>query len=131
MPGPRPQLVFVGPPLLNLFSTVYGARLNGNQLATVWSSWHLRDRCCDVWVQDWKGGTATLDTDDGSFDLSPQPAAHHLFAGKRVLYTLSKDNEVDWITDWVRFHARNHGANGYCCTTMPPRGTPARHSRTH
>jgi hypothetical protein len=111
MPAPRECLVFVGPPFLNLLPAFYASRLNGRELATVWSSYHLRDRCCDVWIRDWKGGAARLDTDFGSFELTPQRAEHPIFAGKRVLYTLSKDNDIDWIVDWVRFHARNHGAD--------------------
>jgi SAM-dependent methyltransferase len=47
----------------------------------------------------------------GTNSLSPQLAANHLYAGKRVLYTLSKDNDLRWIIDWIRFHVRNHGAN--------------------
>ncbi|HYF09322.1 MAG TPA: hypothetical protein VD970_17000 [Acetobacteraceae bacterium] len=34
-----------------------------------------------------------------------------LFAGRRVLVTLSKDNKLPWITDWLRFHVLEHGAD--------------------
>jgi hypothetical protein len=110
-PAPLDLLLFVGPPFLNLLSGFYDSRVNGRQLGTVWSSYYARDRCCDVWIQGWKGGDVLLDTPFGSYSLSPQIAPHHLYAGKRVLYTLSRDNEIDWIIDWVQFHARNHGAN--------------------
>ncbi len=33
------------------------------------------------------------------------------FAGRNVLVTVSRNNELDWIRDWVRFHARIHGAD--------------------
>jgi hypothetical protein len=33
------------------------------------------------------------------------------FAGRNVLLTLSRDNPLDWIADWARFHAAEHGAN--------------------
>ncbi len=33
------------------------------------------------------------------------------FAGKRVLLTLSKNNRLEWICDWIRFHQDHHGAN--------------------
>jgi hypothetical protein len=110
-PAPGQRLLFVGPPFLNLLSPFHESRLNGHELGTTCLSYYSRDRCCDVWVQEWKGGEAILDTPFGSFVLSPQTAAHHLYVGKRVLYTLSKDNEIDWIIDWVQFHARNHGAD--------------------
>jgi hypothetical protein len=34
-----------------------------------------------------------------------------LFARCNVLYTMSQDNDLDWIEDWVRYHHRAHGAN--------------------
>lgn len=33
------------------------------------------------------------------------------FAGRNTLVTVSRNNELDWIQDWVRFHARIHGAD--------------------
>lgn len=36
------------------------------------------------------------------------PAA---FAGLNVLYTMSRNNDPDWICDWVRYHHSAHGAN--------------------
>ena len=32
------------------------------------------------------------------------------FAGKRVLMAVNKDNALDWIADWARFHAVRHQA---------------------
>lgn len=33
------------------------------------------------------------------------------FAGRNVLLTLSRDNPLEWIADWARFHAAEHGAD--------------------
>lgn len=48
----------------------------------------------------------------------PQPlqtgiSPSHLdwFAGRRVLLTLSKDNPLVWLQDWVHFHVRHHGVD--------------------
>jgi len=38
----------------------------------------------------------------------PQPER---FAGCNVLYTMSQDNDLDWICDWVTYHHRAHGAD--------------------
>jgi hypothetical protein len=108
---PGDSLVFVGPPLLNLLGVFYGSRLNGRELSTTWGAYYLRDRCCDVWIQGAPPIEVRLDTPFGSLAVTPQAAAHHLYARRRVLYTLSKDNEIAWIADWVQFHARNHGAD--------------------
>jgi hypothetical protein len=34
-----------------------------------------------------------------------------LFSNRRVLLTMSKDNDLDWIHDWVTFHVRSHGVD--------------------
>ena len=33
------------------------------------------------------------------------------FAGCRVLYTMLRNEKLEWIQDWIRFHAEEHGAN--------------------
>jgi hypothetical protein len=33
------------------------------------------------------------------------------FAGRRVLFTLSKDNHLDWVADWAGFYASVHGCD--------------------
>lgn len=33
------------------------------------------------------------------------------FAGKNVVYAISKDNHLDWIQDWLRYYVKEHGAN--------------------
>lgn len=105
------NLIFIGPPFLNLFPSFCGGRISGQHLASKISHYYLRDRCSDVWIPNWDGDAVHLELDFGSYQLTPQRAASHLYHGRRVLYTLSRDNEVRWIVDWVKFHARNHGAN--------------------
>jgi hypothetical protein len=43
--------------------------------------------------------------------LVVQPNHAEVFRDRRVLLTISKDNEPVWIHDWVHFFARNHGAD--------------------
>ena len=33
------------------------------------------------------------------------------FAGRNVLFTLSRDNDLSWIADWARYHVGEHGAD--------------------
>lgn len=40
-----------------------------------------------------------------------QQADHDPFAGCNVLYTMSQNNDLDWVCDWVMYHHRAHGAN--------------------
>ncbi|MCR9087094.1 MAG: hypothetical protein NXH97_10165 [Rhodobacteraceae bacterium] len=61
-----------------------------------------------------RGLTAGLEPEIGG---SPVPlplraSGAPLFAGMRVLMAVNKDNDLDWIADWARFHALRHGADG-------------------
>lgn len=47
----------------------------------------------------------------GRFEISPNRNISHLFENKRVLWTLSKNNRLEWIADWVRYNRDIHGAN--------------------
>jgi hypothetical protein len=104
-------LVFIGPPLHNLLPAFRDARLDQRRISATGALFHLRHRCCDVWTPWGTGGASRLELGRESFEFTPQPTAHHLYRGRRVLYTLSKDNEVAWIVDWARFHVSNHGAD--------------------
>lgn len=44
------------------------------------------------------------------FPLAPGAELHDLFAGLRVLMAVSKDNPLDWIADWARFHVQAQGS---------------------
>ena len=36
-----------------------------------------------------------------------------LFAGKNAVYAISKDNKLEWISDWMRYYVQEHGANAF------------------
>lgn len=38
-------------------------------------------------------------------------ASPEMFRGRNVIFTLSKDNDLDWIHDFARFHHRHHRAD--------------------
>src|SRR5262249_35653329 len=43
--------------------------------------------------------------------IRPRESGQQLFAGRRVVTTMSKDNPLDWIKDWARFNVRVHRAD--------------------
>lgn len=43
--------------------------------------------------------------------LPIQPNGNAAFAGRNVIYTLQRDNDLVWIRDWAHFYAREHGAD--------------------
>lgn len=48
---------------------------------------------------------------DWSAEVTPSIADATTFAGRNVLLTLSRNNDLTWIADWVRFHVAEHGAD--------------------
>lgn len=52
----------------------------------------------------------TLDCSLGRFPIKPNDEQFDLFRDQRVVFTLSKNNRLEWIADWVRFYRDVHGA---------------------
>jgi hypothetical protein len=47
----------------------------------------------------------------GGFEFSVSQNETETFRDCRVIFTMSKDNPIEWILDWVRFNRDVHGAN--------------------
>jgi hypothetical protein len=104
--------IFLGPPLLNLEPIVLPTVPNTFRCRSS-SDVLLKD---NVWTsQLWlRTGKNQADLSPGTFrqsELTIQPNHFDLFRDRRVLLTLSKDNDLQWIRDWVLFFARKHGAD--------------------
>lgn len=53
-----------------------------------------------------------IDTESaGTFETRINPAAHEAFKGRRVIYTLLRNEKLEWIRDWLTFHSAAHGAD--------------------
>ena len=46
------------------------------------------------------------------FYIAIQPNHTGLFQDRRVITTISKDNDLQWIEDWATFYKHKHGCNG-------------------
>ena len=62
-------------------------------------------------IQGVRGATTVGFRPDGRRAVTSQVGddLSHLFAGTRALVTMSKDNDLQWIKDWVTFYHRVHG----------------------
>jgi hypothetical protein len=70
------------------------------------------DRHSQVWLTIPSPTTALLlRTEVGEFEIAPGTNNSDFFADKRVLLTLSKNNRLEWIQDWLRYNRDIHGAN--------------------
>lgn len=70
------------------------------------------DRHAQIWIPVPEGTRRlSLRSRLGEFDVTPNANESGFFSGKRVLFTLSKNNRLEWIEDWARYHRDVHGAN--------------------
>jgi hypothetical protein len=108
------EIVLVGPPLMNFKAFVAKARVSVDAVP-VRRRPRLQNRShMQLWrlAMPHPAGDVTLDIPDiGTVQLSLQPARQEVFRGRKVLFTLSKDNDLAWIEDWVDFHVKAHGVD--------------------
>jgi len=107
----RDRIMFSGPPLWDLRKFAQAGAYN--------IDWHtLRPVFLDQWkVQRSFANTVatgdrisiTSELANGVFPISPDE--NDLFEGRKVLFTLSKNNSLQWIADWAEFHVRSHGVD--------------------
>ena len=99
----------IGPPLFNLAESVAGMKtFVGSKLCE--TTLLNLERLTRVHVAG-SGESITITSRLGSFAGVISPSHEDMFAGRRVLLTLSKNNRLDWIQDWIRYHRDIHGAD--------------------
>ena len=111
--------VLIGPPLINLGPVVIPAIPNlfhcrtplDVSLSSQERPQSPRNPCTKLWLRTIK---SRADLPAGPFrqsEITVQPNHCELFRKRKVLLTLSKNNELSWIGDWVHFFARRHGCD--------------------
>ena len=107
------HVVFQGPPLLNLFDSLRQSQPFRRTFGFPrFRARHIdRKKRGEIWLKS-AADRIAIDGPIGQYDLQVQPDMAGLFAGRRVVTTLSKDNDLRWIADWVRYYRRIHGADG-------------------
>lgn len=111
--GSRGRVVLVGPPFLNLKPDMEQARITALPLGAD-CSFEVRelDRHGQVHVTAPQGtDRLVLTASFGTVEIAVQPSEVDIFAGRRVMFTQSRDNDIAWILDWVRFSRDIHGAD--------------------
>ena len=63
-----------------------------------------------------QGADLKLSIDERTFHLALSQADHERYAGRRVLYTQVRNDNLDWVRDWVVAHQRNHGVDAVLVT---------------
>lgn len=106
----RDRLTLVSPRLLNLWPLLRDGLRIGNRPAR-----RLRRRIfpkCEILTLSAPHDTISVVLPDGHV-LAALPRADNPapFRGTNAIVTMSKDNPLDWIVDWLRFYVRAHGAD--------------------
>jgi Glycosyltransferase family 92 len=119
----KTQVMLIGPPL-NRFEGVLGSLSihslpTGSQchyevdhMFTTGFAHRQTHNLCRVVVEVPEEDTSLhLQSTAGETTLEIRPNACEVFRGRRVLFTLSKNNHPAWICDWMRFHRDLHNAD--------------------
>lgn len=111
-PRPDGRLVLLGPAFLNLEPAIRSMTVRARPSGAI----------CRFEVRAWNrhgqvlveapAGTVGLDLDlsFGTVSVPLSPSELDVFAGRRVIFTLSRNNRLAWIQDWLRFARDIHGA---------------------
>ncbi|MGL4280830.1 MAG: glycosyltransferase family 2 protein [Albidovulum sp.] len=58
-------------------------------------------------------------------EVTPAPAEWEILAGRNCLLGLRLEESADVVADWLRYHARHHGATGAIIVNRAPPDSPA------
>lgn len=95
----------IGPPLLNLESAVVESRFYGAAGEPHKPRHQIMDRTSVVRLNDCEvSDIVTMCSQDLTVSMSISKNFRDIFQGRNVLVTKSKDNRLNWISDWVKFH---------------------------
>lgn len=105
----RDRILITAPRLLNLWPVLRdGLRSAGHPVRG------MRRRVYPKFeIISFRAPDAPLDLviDGHAHSVMPRQSHASTFKGTNAIITMSRNNPLDWITDWLRFHVRAQGAN--------------------
>jgi hypothetical protein len=107
------RVLLVGPPPLNLARNWRAARFLAMPSGTdLKPETFISESVMLTALRGAPAGTTAikLALDGERYELPVQPNLSDRLAGKRLLFTMSRDNDLDWLRSWAGYHARRHGA---------------------
>ena len=107
------KIILSGPPLLNLKQIMETAKFYVDFKLTFGVP-HFQDidRTQNSYIHH-QGDAYTLSIDCGwiAAEKNIQPNYSEFFRNSKVLFTMSKDNDLQWIRDWCEFYIKVHGVD--------------------
>ncbi|WP_113912104.1 hypothetical protein [Roseovarius dicentrarchi] len=105
----------VGPPLkktLRTFIKQADLRINGAEATLRETSQTKRACSLEISADVHDAHTLTILHPKLSVNISISPSALPRYAGLDTMFTLSRNNTLDWVRDWARYHVDTHGVEG-------------------
>ncbi len=108
------RILLAGPPAMNFMAALrtaaYVALPSGKKLAAVY---HPSLSTMTTALSGAPQGTTAvrLELEQERWELPVGANYSAMLAGRRVLFTMSKDNDLAWIREWALWHARLHGTD--------------------
>ncbi|MGE0733726.1 MAG: hypothetical protein AB7G15_15460 [Alphaproteobacteria bacterium] len=132
--GRKDEIICIGPPLLDLepagFSLSFEAPGVSGPIKVRFETPRIPEQLASRVILTARGlgmaQTIDLVVAGRRATISIRGSTSALLAGRRVLVTLSRDNPLQWLDDWLRFHVLAHGTdavllydNGSRAYTLP------------
>ncbi len=108
------RVVLVGPPPRNLKRHLRDSRwtIDGVEVEpTIFARRKAMDSYAPVPPDVTSPSTLRVEGRLGDVELTIQPSGLDLFENRRVVFTLSKNNDLAWIRQWANFYVQQHGAD--------------------
>jgi hypothetical protein len=107
----RSQVALFAPPFFNLARDIAATSFSTGSEKYSPRARHL-DRHAQLWLDiPENSGPVQAAGKLGTFEVPVSPNDSQMFRDCRVIFTMSKDNPIEWILDWVRFNRDIHGAD--------------------
>ena len=110
----RSRILLVGPPPLNLHAALAGARFTARPSGTVLTArFHASLSVMITALDGAPGDTGSIEVAIAgeTLTLPVQASDVTALAGRRLLFSVNKDNDLAWIREWALYHARVHGTD--------------------
>ena len=108
------RILLVGPPPMNLRPALRAARFVAQPSGAVLRpSFHASLSVMITALAEAPAGTEriTVSIAGETLTLAVQPDVTGALAGRRLLFSVNKNNELGWIREWALWHARAHGTD--------------------
>ena len=104
------QVVLFAPPFFNLAGELSNTSFFQGSERLEPEIRHF-DRHAQIWLNASPDGGIRATGPLGDIALAISPNRLEMFRDRRVVFTMSKDNPIEWIVDWVKFNRDIHGAD--------------------